>query len=432
MPLKFSQRQLIIIGAGVVFVVVIIAAVILNTRPKQSNGPAAKLSVWGTEPAESFSPIATAYPYATVKYTHIDPANYQSQLLAALAAGAGPDVFEIGNRQLPKWRAVLAPMPATYAQTFGPLTLSGIFPDVVAQDFTDGTSTYGLPLSIDTLAMIYNKDLFNTAGIALPPKTWNDFDSDIVQLRAVNSSGQITQAAAAIGGSETSIPNAPDILSLLMLQNGTMMTDSKNTSAQFAAGNGEGLAAFNFYLQFANSGSPYYTWNDAMGNAFDSFVAGKTAIIFAYESDLATIKAKAPFMNIGIAAMPQPSGATLAVNYPQYEGFVAAKAGAQVSTAWNFILYLTTSDSIEKSYVTATGEPPAQRVEIQADENDPNLSVFATQALTAKSWYQPDDAQVSNIMNTAIANVLDGAQDSPHALNQAQAAVDSILYSNGQ
>jgi ABC-type glycerol-3-phosphate transport system substrate-binding protein len=426
---KLSQRQLIILGAGIVLVIVVFVLIFLNTRPKPNTAAAVKLAVWGTEDAGAFAPIAALYPYATVTYTQVDPTKYQSQLLAALAAGTGPDVFEIGDRELPKWISVLAPMPATYAQSFGALQLANAFPDVVAQDFVASSSLYGLPLSIDTLVMVYNKDLFNSAGIAFPPKTWDQFDSDVVQLRSVNSSGQITTAGAAIGGSSASIPNAPDLLSLLMLQNGAQMTDAGNTQAEFAGGNGEGLAAFNFYLQFANAASPYYTWNDAQGNAFDDFVAGKAAIVFAYQSDLATIKTKAPFLNIGIAAMPQAMGATVNVNYPSYTGFVAAKAG-QVATAWNFILYMTTSDGIDRAYVAATGKPPALRTEVAADENDPNLSIFATQALTAKSWYEVDTTRVNNILSTAISNVLNGAEDSTKALGQAEAAVSALMGPN--
>ena len=87
----------------------------------------------------------------------------------AFAEGNGPDVFEIGNRSLPKWQSVLAQLPAAYASQFGPLQLQNDFPSVVQSDFmTTSTPTstgiYALPLSIDTLAMFYNKDLFDSAG----------------------------------------------------------------------------------------------------------------------------------------------------------------------------------------------------------------------------------------------------------------------------
>ena len=97
----------------------------------------------------------------------------------------------------------------------------------------------------------------------------------------VNAQGQITQAALALGGSETSIANAPDIIFLLMMQNGAQMTSADGTSVTFASGanggndNTSGLNAFNYYLQFANAADPNYTWNDGMGTALDELYAGK-------------------------------------------------------------------------------------------------------------------------------------------------------------
>lgn len=427
--MKLTKRQAILILAGIVVLGGAITLVFLNLRPKANTAAQTKLSVWGIEDKAAFSSIAASYPYGTVTYTQIDPTNFDSQVLGALAAGTGPDVLEIGNRSLPRWQSILAPMPATYAQTFGPLQMQNAFPDVVSQDFIASGSLYALPFSIDTLVLVYDKDLFNSANIVYPPTTWDDFQADVVKLRTVNAQGQLTRAGAAIGGSETSVANAPDILSLLMLQNGTQMVANGLSSATFASGSGgAGLAAFNYYLQFANASSPYYTWNDGMGNAFDSFAAGNAAMVFAYESDLATIKAKAPFLNIGIAPVPQATGATVAVNYPKYEGFAATKAG-QSAAAWYFILYMTTNDTVEKAYVTATGEPPALRQEIQADMNDPNLAVFASQTLTAKSWYEADDEKVDGIFNAAIQNVLGGQADSTMALNQAEAAVSGLMQS---
>src|SRR6185312_9057339 len=170
---------------------------------------------------------------ALIKYTQIDPADYDTKLLSALAAGTGPDIFQIGNHEMPKWRSVLAPVPATAAYTL--VSLETDFPSVVEQDFASNGQIYALPFSIDTLAMIYNKDIFDSAGIAIPPKTWDDLQNDVGRLRSVNAQGQLAQAAAAIGGSHASIANAQDILFLLMIQNGTRMTSNDLSSAIFAS-----------------------------------------------------------------------------------------------------------------------------------------------------------------------------------------------------
>jgi ABC-type glycerol-3-phosphate transport system substrate-binding protein len=267
------------------------------------------------------------------------------------------------------------------------------------------------------------------------PTTWEGLQADLSALRVTNAQGQITQAALALGGSETSIPNAPDIIFLLMMQNGAQMTSTDGSSVTFAtganssAGTGtdtSGLNAFNYYLQFANAAGSNYTWNDGMGIALASFVQGKTAAIFDYSSALAQIKAQAPFLNYGVAAMPQPANATAKVNYAKYNGLAVSKNSTQIAGAWNFIINLTTSAADENIYLKDAGTPPALRSVIAADLTDPTMSVFASQVLTAKSWHEANSTQMDVIMNTAIVNVLNGAADSTTALTQAQSAMNSI------
>jgi ABC-type glycerol-3-phosphate transport system substrate-binding protein len=434
MPKNLTQKQIVIIGIAAVVVVILAVVFFINIRGGGGASTATlNITIWGTDDAKVFHDLISAYsgPGAgnsmEVKYTQIDPTTYRETLLTALAAGTGPDIFEIGNRDLPQWSNLVTPIPTSLATTFNAVTLQNDFPTVVGQDFVINNNVYALPLSVDTLAMLYNKDIMDSAGIAVPPKTWTEFESDVPTLRSVNMQGQITRAAAALGGSGTSIANASDIVFLMMLQNGTQMTGTDNSTVSFMGNGGEttpGLLAFNFYLQFANAGSPYYTWNNSMGDSRDSFAQGKTAIIFDYASSLAAIKTKAPFLNIGIAPMPQPDNATLAINYPNYSGLAVNKNSASALGAWNFLINLTTSLANEKIYTADTGEPPALRTAIQADLTDPNLSVFAAQALTARSWHENNSVKFDGIMNTAIQDVLNGSSDSTNALTEAQSQMN--------
>ena len=72
------------------------------------------------------------------------------------------------------------------------------------------------------------------------------------------------------------------------------------------------------------------------------------------------------------------------------------------------------------------------RNDIQADVSDPNLSVFALQALTAKSWYEADPIKIDAIFDAAIRNVLAGAEDAPKALKEAETAVSQLMSSQSQ
>jgi ABC-type glycerol-3-phosphate transport system substrate-binding protein len=434
MPKNLTQKQIIIAGAVAVVLIGLVVVFFMNVRSKSASSQALNITIWGTDDSKAFNDLISAYsgPGAgnstVIKYVQMDPSTYQNKLLNALAAGTGPDVFEIGNRDLPQWENLVTPIPASLAPTFSAITLQNDFPTVVGQDFVIDNNVYALPLSIDTMAMIYNKDLLDSASVAVPPKTWTDLDNDVSALKVVNSQGQLTQAAVALGGSETSIADASDLVFLLMLQNGAQMPSIDDTTVGFVGNGGTatpGLSAFNFYLQFANAASPYYAWSDSMGDSKDSFAQGKTAIIFDYASSLAAIKAKSPFLNIGVAPMPQSEGATISINYPKYSGLAVNRSSASVVGAWSFLINLTTSLANEKIYTADTGEPPALRAAIQADLTDPNLSVFAAQALTARSWYEVDSTKFDGIMNTAIQNVLSGSSDSTDALTEAQSEMNA-------
>ena len=434
MPKKLTQRQAAILIAVVVIVIGGLALFVLNLRTGSSGGASANLTVWGTDSPKAFNDMISKYAgpgsgsQASIKYTQIDPANYGSQVLQAIAAGTGPDVFEIGNRDLPQWRSVLMPLHSAFASTFNLSMLQQDFPDVVSRDFVSGGYIYALPLPIDTMAMIYNRDLFNTAGIVTPPKTWSQLDADIALLRQENSSGQITQAAFALGGSEASISDAPDIVFLMMIQNGSQMISSDGSSVTFASTGGAsgtaGQNAFNFYLQFSNAASQYYTWNDSMGDALDAFAQGKVAAIFDYSSALPTIRAKAPFLNYGVAPMPQADNAQTAVAYADYRGLAVNKNSPNAAAAWQFIIGLTTNPTDASIYTSDTGAPPALRSLISAGMTDPVMAVFASQALEAKSWYEANSVNIDTAVNAAITSVLQGSADSTTALNEAQSQIN--------
>ena len=435
--MKLSRNQIVLIGLGAILIVAIIVLVYLYRRPPQA-GSEVKFTVWGTDSREIFESIIGGYktlqPGATITYTQIDAATYGATLLNALAAGTGPDVFEITNREFPRQEGKLIPADAGQ---FNIVKMREFFPQAVEQDFVSasGSQIYALPLYLDTLALIYNRDFFDTAGIVSPPKTWDEFLRIVPQLKVVSPAGGITRAAAAIGGSEKTINAAADILELLMLQNGVRMTSPQNNQASFASAmdnsTNPGTAAFNFYLQFANVASPYYTWNDGQGNSLDSFVNGKTAMIFDYAQAVADIKIRSPFLNFAVAPMPQPKGASVDVNFPEYTGLAVSKQSKVSGWAWDFVIYAATNQGAVKMYLDGTGRPPALKNLIAADMNDPTFGVFAKQALTARSWYQADNLKIENIMNTAIQSVLTGQANSESALGRAQDQVTALMHTGG-
>jgi len=431
--MKLSQKQVIIAIGSAVLIIGILVLIFTNLRKPPEGQQEFSLKVWGVDDKQIFTELIRNYKGlrtgAKVEYTQFDSKDLDGALLNALASGEGPDVFYVSNRGLPKTLGKLYPASP---QQFNLVQLRALFPTVVEQDFVYSTSSqiFALPLYLDTLALIYNQDFFDQAGIIAPPKTWDEFQNVVAKLRDVSPSGQIARAAAAIGGSEKTVDSGADLLELLMMQNGARMTSDDLTSATFAQQQGSanpGASAFDFYMQFANSGSPYYTWNDSQPDSLESFIGGKTAMILNYQSVTSEIKNKSPFLRFAVAPMPQPSGAQIFVNFPKYYGLAVSRQSKLPSWAWDFVVYLTTNPQIEKIYLDATGRPPALRQAIGEKLDDPVLGVFAKQALTARSWHEADDAAVNKIMDNAIAAVLSGQTDSLKALRQAQDQVSQLM-----
>ncbi len=427
--MHLSKRQLIVIGAIVLLVLVIGALYMFGgQKPKP---PEVSLTMWGTEANEAIEPLVEEYqklrPNVKVAYTRLAEAGYSEKILNALAAGGGPDVFVIGNRDLTAEQNKLFPVPPA---TFSLTQLRALFPATVEDDFADASGIYALPLSIDTLALFYNKDIFDRAALIAPPSTWDEFVGVVGKLRVADSRGGVTKAAAALGGSSRTVESAPDILQLLLFQNGAQLVSADGTTAGFSGGGarGKSVHALNFYLQFADAGSSVYTWNESMPRAREAFAAGKVAMILDYRAARAGLAAQSPFLRIGIAPAPQVSK-DAAVAFPRYKGLAVSRQSRQGAWAWDFVVNAATVPTFARGYLTVSGESPALRGEIAGKIGDPELDVFARQALFARSWRAPGGAQADAIFDAAIRSVLTGQSDSSTALSRANDQMTQLLQS---
>ncbi len=435
--MNLTRTQIIIIGIAVVavlFFVLIFIGVIPGL--KKSGGGLGygadsqlQLTIWGVTEGGDFSDInlliddySRIDKNIAITYHNFDDVEYyEKTLINALATGQAPDIFMFHNTWLPKHYDKIAPFPASL---FPLSQLQQLFPKVVEQDFVGDNEVYALPLYVDTLAFIYNRDIFDAKAVTAPPSTWSEFQSLIPKLRQLNILNQVSKAAAAIGGSEKSVHAASDMISLLMMQFGNQMTLQQG---RIFLGP-EALTAFNFYLQFANPSGAYYTWNDDLTYSLNSFSQGQTAVIFDYASQLPLIRAKNPYLDIGISPMPQITDPGQSQpDYANYWGLAVSNQSKRQTYAWNFILYATANPDASETYLQAAQKPPALRTLIEKYKIDPIMGIFAKQALTARSWSQPDNNAVKQIFSDMIESVLEGKLSSENALQKAQNEINTLL-----
>ena len=447
------------------------------------SGYTVNLEIWGTfDESQVYADIIEQYkkvnPYVgEIKYRKFSQDTYKQDLLDALASGQGPDIFLINNGWLPSFENKLEPAPQPLMND---QDMKSNFPDVVSTDFMDGGKVYATPLSVDSMELYYNKDMFNAAGITAPPKNWQDFRNDVKKLTIINSSGNIVQSGAAIG-TGSNINRAADLLSLLMFQNGVNFPMTKGVVAKIDEGvvgsDGNvvqaGEQALSFYTDFAKLGTsssvtnPYYTWSTRNHTSVDAFAEGTVAMMFNYSYQMAEIKKKNPKLNFAVATVPQAYSDKPAT-YANYWGYAVARnksaqstsIGAQASAvpvtneirtheSWQFLRFLTLKNSgtitlynaVTKNskdfpvsldpaidYLKKTQQPAARRDIIELQKNDTNLGPFATGNLIAKHWYQYDPDAVDKIFVDTIDSVNRGYVGLHEALTLAR---NRISYSGG-
>ena len=463
---------------------IIIATFILGTiliisgcgcKPVNQHKYDLSLEIWGpfdqeTAMREIFDNYGFINPnVAKITYKKIAYDTYRKELIEALASGQGPDIFMVNNLWLPAFsdKVAAAPTP-TDLKMITEQKFKNNFVDVAAADFINQGKVYGIPLSVDSLALYYNKDLLNQAGVANPPKTWNEFIDTAIKLTNVDSFGNITKSGAALG-TAFNVNRSTDILNLIMLQNGTEMIDSTGKVAfgnSIYATNSTGGAvypgeeALNFYTQFANSRSFNYIWNSTMHYSIDAFSEGTTAMMINYSWNIDTVSNKSPKLNFAIAPVPQFENKPVA-NVANYWGFVVAKNAmaktppntptvsndTRVKEAWEFLTYFGTKpdgtfspvasgSGVGKtaganfdpavSFLLKTKQPAARRDLIELQKTDPRVGVFALGNLVAKSWKQKDSTAVESIFAEMIDNVNRGQTTVSDALKTAVQRVNNL------
>ena len=430
-----TNKLFYILAGGVALAVFFTVILIIRSIGGTGSVQPATLQFWGVFDEKSvYDPIVREFqaqnPGIKIVYRKFSYDDYESSLIDALAAGTGPDIFMMHNTWLPKHGEKITPLPEQFPK-LGPLmtvkNFQDQFVDVTAQDFIFKSRIYGLPLYVDTLALYYNKDLLNNAGITRPAQIWEELNSDVETITRLDGLSNIVQSAAAIGTAKN-VNRSTDILANLMIQSGVRMTDAENLEAIFSRpvnNTAVGEITLKYYTDFANPSVRTYTWNDTQHYSVDAFVEGKTAMMFNYSHQIPVLKAKNSRLNFGVAPIPQISLSDTKT-YANYWAVTVSNRSQFADNAWRFLIYLTSKDGA-LNYLNSTLRPAARRDLIELQRDDLDLGVFALQALSARSWFQVDSSAIETIFADMIEDVNFGRTNVREALQNAESRVNVLM-----
>ncbi len=392
---------------------------------------------------------------------------YQTALLDAFAEERGPDIFALPNTWVKGYQNKTIPLPDTITlpvkvlkgsikqetvielqtkKTLSPKELKTKFIDTVYNDVVyqatvtvEGKKStvdkiYALPLAVDVLALYYNVDLLNAASISQPASDWTQFAEQVKKITKLDTDGNILIAGGAIG-TGSNIERASDIISLLMMQNGTEMTDasgSNPTFHQFPKNNQNNRdtlpseEALVFYTNFANKNLDTYTWNNTLPHSLEAFISGQSAYFFGYAYHREQIQKRAPRLNFNVAPAPIIAG-NEPVYYANYWLYTVSKQTSASEWAWDFLLYATDAKNVEP-YLTKLRKPTGLRALIDKQKEDIEMRPFMDMVLSAKSWYHGRDAiTAEKIMRAMLDSVVEERAFANEAIKQAAGLVQQTM-----
>ena len=304
--------------------------------------------------------------------------------------------------------------------------------DIIAQDYAPiatndlvtGDQVWGVPLNMDTLALFYDRSQIN-----IPPKTWNEV-AELTRRFTLRSGNAIARSTIALGDT-ASVNHAIDILSTLMLQNGTKMVDTARKTATFnISATGAippGTNALTYYTSFGQPNKDTYTWTRSLGSSLSSLKDGKTLMALGYLSDLSKVGPVGQ-TRIGVAPLPQVD-TTKPLTYGRYLAATVTKQTAEpkrAKAAWQFVSLLANPDVAEQ-YAT-TLRLPAARIDVAKRLTlGPQYATFLNQVAIGTNWPKSEVQAADAAMRDALTLAVDKSENPQKALDLASKEYTTFL-----
>lgn len=392
-------------------------------------GKEATLTYWGlweSAPVmeELIREFELDHPNLTIEYQQQSHKDYRERLQAALVKGEGPDIFRFHNT----WVAMLKDeLDAVPPEAYSAEAFQETFYPTAVRDLRRGASFVGIPLEIDGLALFYNKEMFRAAGIQ-PPSTWEDLRQAAFDLTLRDQTGKIQRAGVALG-TTNNIDHWPDILGLMLLQNGANPAEPTDKLA---------ADALLFYTIFTRSDK---VWDQTLPSSTQAFAAGELAMYFGPSWRVLDIKALSPELDFAVIPVPQLPKSNITWASYWVEGVSAKSQNKQA--AWEFLKFLSSKETLEKFYAAAAasgrpiGEPYSRTEMAGLLSDDPLVGAYVRQAPNAQSWYLASATHDNGLNDRTIKyyedaiNAVNLRTDAETALRIASQGITQVLSQYG-
>lgn len=352
--------------------------------------------------------------------------DFRDKIAASVPAGVGPDVATLFYGWQIDWidAGYLVPLPE---DEFPASMVAEEFSPMVQASFFDG-QLYTLPTAVRTLALFYNKDLMEAAGLDpnSPPTTLTELEEQAVQCTVKNGEDFETYGFIVNPGGQAH----HWFREVLLRQFGQPPLSDDNKTVQWNASEA-GYAAWDEFLKFQTelgTGIAGVYENDP-----DGFLAGEVCFHIDGSFRLGSIASNAPDLNFGVVELPTHNDVKATFGSYWTHGITqkAAADPARMAAAVKFLKFITSPEA-GALWVKIVGELPAQLSaaddpELLADEKLGAFSAGLPYATATFFINESDDRQaVIDAYDAVVLNGADPHEELDFAVETVQAMYDEF------
>lgn len=357
-----------------------------------------------------------------IEITVIPASEYITKVGAASAAGTPPDIIAVDLIYVPQFAAAGQLVDISDKARNLPY-FDQLSPSHVRLATYEG-NIYALPFNAEGSILLWNKDLFEQAGLdpETPPANWGEIAAASEQITALADDIYGYYFSGACAGC-----NAFTFLPLIWASGGDVLSDD-GTEATVTDPNV--AAALDFYRQLWENGQmPPGAQADTGSDFANAFTTGKIGMVGSGAFAISMLKNDYPDINFGVTYLP---GAEDGVSSFAGGDSIGIPSGSKYpDQAFEFIEWMTTDEVQLEQYAAASSLPiRTDLAENEYFQADPRLTVAAKAMALGRTPYSVVYNQLFNDANGPWLKMIQTAVfdgDVAGAVETAQQEFTNIL-----
>jgi multiple sugar transport system substrate-binding protein len=335
---------------------------------------------------------------------------YDTMLQTSIAGGEPPDVFYVDSFRLPDL------VEAGAIEPIGDqLDNPDDFYESLRNAFTLDGTFYCPPKDFSTLALQYNADMFEAAGLELPNEDWTWED-----LRSAAES--LTDTDAGVYGLVLPADFARWIA--FLYQAGGSVTNADFT--EMTINSPEALEALEFYVGMVEDGVAATPANLDSGWPGEAFGKGRAAMAMEGNWMVPFLTDNYPDLNYGVTHPPAGPGGDATMAFTVC--YAVAEGGDNKEAAVRLVNFLTGPEGMQQWTDLGLAMPTRASLRDHWLEQFPNLEPFLGGAEFAHPWqFRPGFQDVLDTINNGIQQAFEGSTLPENVLEEAEQVGAEVL-----